>query len=110
MKTDGLHSPGTYIQMCLLKCMCFILVGDYPQIKVNAFLHMGKKTIPSWKDSTQWTLFCFCFFFFSRIVDEFGSLIHTLNRSSQIFSASSIAPVETPVETVGRIIFILKVD
>lgn len=72
MKTDGLHSPGTYIQISLLKCMCFTLVGDYPQIKVNAFPHTGKTTVPNGKDSTQrtWVLY------FSRRVNEYGVLIH----------------------------------
>lgn len=55
MKTDGLHSPGTYIKISLLKCTCFTLVGDYPQIKVNAFPHTGKNTVPIGKDSTLWT-------------------------------------------------------
>lgn len=45
-------------------------------------------------------------FIFSSVVNEYGSLIHTLNQSSQIFSASSDAPVATR----GNIIFIVTGD
>ena len=88
----------------------FYSSGRLSTDKGKCFPSHGKKDYPQLEGFHPMDIVFLFFFFSPRIVDEFGSLIHTLNRSSQIFSASSIAPVETRVETVGRIIFILKVD
>lgn len=70
-------------------------------MKVNAFLHTGKNIAPTWKDSTRWTSVLFFL-----ALNELGSLMHTLYKSSQILSASP----EAPVEAIRKVIFTVKAD
>lgn len=77
--------------------MCFP-----PQIRVNAFFHPRKNYCPHLERFHPMDIS----FIFSSVVNEWGSLIHTLNKNSQIFSASS----EAPVEPTGKILVTLKVD
>lgn len=76
--------------------MHFPLVGDHPQMKENAFLHSGKKPCPHLVRFHPMGSFIF-----SSLVNELGSLIHTLSKSTQMLLASS----EAPVEAIGKIIF-----
>ena len=95
-------SPSTR-NLHWIEIMCiFYSSGRSPTDKSKCFSSHRKKHYPHLVRIHPMNIS----FIFSSTVNELGSLIHTLNKSSQILSASS----EAPVEAIGKIIFTVKAD
>lgn len=92
LKTDNLHPPGTDINL-FNKCIHLTLVRDHPQMKANAFFHTEKKK----KFYVEVLYPIDINFTFYRTVNELGSIIHTLNKNSQIPASSKI-----PAKAIGK--------